>query len=231
MKRKGRIMIGILSLWLCIFTGCEKKNREELLLVPVSEEEAEVLKEVQISEAGDLAGENPEERKSVDVGLPDTEPEENAERQEDVSMLMVHICGAVNKPGVYSLEAGSRLYQAIEAAGGFLEEAGEEYLNLAEQLSDGEKIYVPTIEEAEEESLSKKELESTPTKEVNDGKININTATSEKLCTLPGIGEGKAESIITYREKNGRFKCLEDIMNVEGIKEGLFQKIKDKITV
>ena len=224
-------MIGLLSLGLCVLTGCEKKTGEELLLVPVSEEAAEVFEKVQISEAGDLAGESPEAPKNADIGLGGAEAEENAEKQAGTSMLMVHICGAVNKPGVYPLEVGSRLYQAIEAAGGFSEDAGEEYLNLAEELKDGEKIYVPTIKEAEAQSLTKQESISVSTEEVNDGKVNINTASLEMLCTLPGIGEGKAERILAYREKNGSFECPEDIMKVEGIKEGLFQKIKDKIKV
>ncbi len=163
------------------------------------------------------------------------------------SVYVIHICGAVNKPGVYILDEGSRIYQVIEAAGGFREDAGEDYINQADFASDGMKIYVPTIQEAEEALLTEKGENagrigvfegSSLDKEQKSQEsgaasqlININTASEEALCTLSGVGSTKAKSIIAYREKNGAFQKIEDIMNVEGIKEGLFQKIRDSITV
>ena len=96
-------------------------------------------------------------------------------------------------------------------------------LNQAEKLSDGQKIYVPTISESEE-SDNASGISA-------DGKVNINRATAEELMTLPGIGESKANDIISYRETNGSFAKIEDIMNIPGIKDGVFNKISGSITV
>ena len=156
---------------------------------------------------------------------------------------MVHICGAVNEPGVYTLEKGDRIYQAIEKAGGFRQDAEQNYLNQADVLSDGMKIYVPTQEEAREaeedpvwvtsgaEGAGVPKEQGTENAGENPLSVNINTASQEQLCTLPGVGSSKAKSIIAYREQNGAYERIEDIMNVEGIKEGVFQKIKDHISV
>lgn len=183
--------------------------------------------------------------------------EENSERErmtaeEEETLLLVHICGAVASPGVYEFEEGDRLYHAIEKAGGFLPEADKDYLNQAWKLSDGMQICVPTREQTLPEeatgrqygvksSLSQWETaedilqgeipENFPGNGSLDKAVNINTASKEVLCTLPGIGEGKAQSIIDYREKKGGYETIEEIMNVEGIKEGLFEKIKSSITV
>ena len=138
------------------------------------------------------------------------------------SFLYVHVCGAVKEPGVVALKAGSRAEDALLAAGGFLEEADQNYVNLAAPVEDGEKLYFPTVQEAagladETEALEK-------------GLVNINTADAQELCTLPGIGSARAGDIIAYREKNGGFERIEDIMKVSGIKESAFEKLKDKIT-
>ncbi len=136
----------------------------------------------------------------------------------------VHICGEVNAPGVYQVPEGSRIFQAVEQAGGFTDEAASEYLNLAEQTEDGMKICVPSAEEAKEAGLS-------PMGEETSGRVNINKAGAEELMTLTGIGEARAADIIRYREENGGFRTVEDIMKVPGIKEGAFEKIKDQISV
>ncbi len=134
--------------------------------------------------------------------------------------IMVYVCGAVAIPGVYSLTEKDRVVDAITLAGGVTEQAAEEYLNLAAFLQDGQKLYVPTVEEVRLwETEEKQKL------------VNINTADVESLCTLPGIGESKARDIITYREKQGSFEQVEDIMKVPGIKEYLFLKIEDYITI
>lgn len=133
--------------------------------------------------------------------------------------LFVHVCGAVLTEGVYELSCGSRISDAVYAAGGFSADADTEYLNLAAVLSDGMQIRVPVLGEA---------LVGT---NQQTGLINLNTATLEELCTLSGIGEAKAGDIIAYRENNGLFKTVEELMNVSGIGEKLFGKIKDKITV
>ena len=149
--------------------------------------------------------------------------------------LVVFICGAVQCPGVYELDAGSRLYAAVELAGGFTEEADGSYHNLARNLTDGERIYVPTLSETEDYSLQQRlEGEVSPegaAKGAETTVINLNTATLEQLTTLPGIGQSKAESIMEYRSKVGGFVAIEEIMNISGIGEAMFDKIKDKITV
>ena len=144
------------------------------------------------------------------------------ETDDEAEMIYVHVCGEVNHPGVYKLEAGSRIYKALEAAGGMTEAAAEEALNHAEILSDGQQLYVPSETECMEESAQT----GTP----DDGKLNINKASKEELMTLSGIGEAKADAIIRYREENGNFKSIEEIMEIEGIKEGVFHKIEDRIT-
>lgn len=133
----------------------------------------------------------------------------------------VYVCGAVAAPGVYELPEGSRVCDAIEKAGGFTEDAAVS-VNLAEKVSDGQMIQIVTGEEATQ-------IQSEP--ESADGRVNLNTATAEQLMTLTGIGQAKADSIITYRTEHGSFQSIEDIMNISGIKEGVFVKIKDSITV
>lgn len=154
----------------------------------------------------------------LEVREEDTKEEEPLEE----ASVVVYVCGAVERPGVYELPAGSRIYEALEAAGGMTEEAFEGYLNQACLLEDGEQLFVPTQEERNAQE---------PNAGSADGKINLNTATKEELMTLTGIGESKAESIIRYREENGRFQSIEDIMKIEGIKSGVFHKIKDHIVV
>lgn len=142
---------------------------------------------------------------------------------ETEAVIRVHVCGAVQQEGVYELPAGSRYEQAIQAAGGFSELADRSALNLAAVVSDGEQIRVLTKEEAQACRAS--------AEEVSDGRININTASREELMSLPGIGEARAEAIIAYREEHGAFQSIEDIMQVSGIKEGAFEKLKAKIKV
>ena len=137
--------------------------------------------------------------------------------------ICVYICGAVHEPGVYELPEGSRVHEALDMAGGMTEEAAAYALNLARIAVDGEQIYVPDAEEIQGQSiLSGSGYEK---------KVNINTASMEELMTLTGIGEAKAESIIRYREENGGFQSIEDLMEIGGIKEGVFEKIKDDITI
>ena len=137
------------------------------------------------------------------------------------SGIWVDVCGAVTEPGVYRLESGARVYQAVEAAGGFLEGAERTAVNLAAILKDGEQIRILT----EEEAQVRYDLEAAA------GLVNLNTADVQQLCTLTGIGTSRAEDIIAYREKEGPFQSIEEIKNVAGIKEGTYQKIKDKIVV
>ena len=148
---------------------------------------------------------------------------ETASRQTAESVICVYVCGEVHAPGVYELPESARVVDAVEAAGGMTEEASDTWLNLAELLSDGQKIEVPSAERAEELLEEEKEAES--------GLVNLNTASAEELMTLTGVGEAKARAILDYREEHGGFQKPEDLMEIPGIKEGVFQKIKDQITV
>ena len=147
---------------------------------------------------------------------------------EENRSICIHVCGAVCDPGIYELDEGARLYEAVEAAGGMTEEASADSVNLARAVSDGEQIYIPTLEETKAQGIMQGTYSaSSDTQE----KVNINTASAEELMTLTGIGEAKAESIICYREENGRFQRIEDLMEISGIKEGVFEKIKDDIII
>lgn len=142
--------------------------------------------------------------------------------------VAVYVCGAVNAPAVYYLDKGALKMDALDAAGGFAEGAATAYVNLAEQVVAGEKIYFPYEEELAEPFLF---TEENGKSEAADGKINLNTATISELMTLPGIGESKAAAIIQYREEHGGFKNPEDIKNITGIKDGVYNNIKDFIVV
>lgn len=174
-------------------------------------------------------------------------------QKEAESTFRVYVCGAVRLPDVYELPEGVRLVDAVKAAGGFTDDAGYEYLNLAAPLSDGQKIYIPTQKEVEDAIESGEELYASTvnitsnspgiqtgdsaqnsdgnSKKSDSGKVNINQADKSALMTLPGIGASKADKIIAFRDSNGGFASIEDIMLVDGIKEGMFNKIKDSICV
>ena len=154
-------------------------------------------------------------------------------KKPDKEMCQVYICGFVKKPGVYTLEAGSRLYEYLELAGGYAGEADTEYENLARILSDGEKVYFPSKEQVKDGGF----VNNSNSNGYDNGgvvvkaKVNINTAGVDELTTLTGIGESRAQSIIAYRQANGRFEAIEDIMLVNGIKQSVYDKIKEQITV
>lgn len=144
--------------------------------------------------------------------------------------LYVQICGEVVNPGVFSVSAGTRVYQIVEMAGGMTQEADIDVVNQAETVYDGQQIYIPA--QGEEYSVSANgNVTETNEGENIAGKININIADRDSLMTLPGIGSSKAEAIIAYRESNGSYNTIEDIMNVSGIKQAAFDKIKDLICV
>lgn len=142
--------------------------------------------------------------------------------------VVVYIYGAVASPGVYTLPDGSRMYELIEAAGGLLEEADNRVLNQAEVLRDGQQVVVYTKEEAVDLPVP----DSGAGKSGSNGKkVNLNTASAEELMTLSGIGEARAQAIIAYREQHGGFRSIEEIMEIEGIKEKLFEKIREQIEI
>ncbi|MGI6216078.1 MAG: helix-hairpin-helix domain-containing protein [Coriobacteriales bacterium] len=151
--------------------------------------------------------------------------------------VMVHVAGAVGKPGVYELEEGSRVNDAVELAGGLSDDASSSSINLARVLVDGEQIYVPTKEEVESGSVAGATA-SGSTGDAAQGSssqaqslVNINTATAEQLEELPGIGPATAQAIIEYREQSGGFTSIEEIQEVSGIGEGKYSKICELICV
>ena len=147
--------------------------------------------------------------------------------------IYVDVQGAVQKPGVVVLSEGARVFQAIEAAGGLASLSDTAPLNLAQQLYDGDKLYVPFVGETElaQESGSAGLAGSAGYASSGNGKININTATSEELQSLSGIGIVTAGKIIDYRAKNGKFTKPEDIKSVSGIGERTYENIKNDICV
>lgn len=157
----------------------------------------------------------------------------STKERETQNSIFVYVCGAVKNAGVYSLAVGDRLYMAIELAGGFTKEAAKDYHNLARIVEDGERIYILTQREVEELSEKEQILGETQVEQQIEKTqvVNLNTAKVEELTTLPGIGESKAQLIIEYRTKVGKFKSIEELMNISGIGEAMFEKIKDKITI
>lgn len=151
------------------------------------------------------------------------EEEQKDENREVSTTIVIDVKGAVKKPGVYTMNEGDRVVDAIEKAGGLLSEADENQLNLASLLKDEMVIYVPK----KGEEVTQTNVQS----QNDDGKVRINSATSEELQKLQGIGPAKAEAIITYREENGPFKTVEDLLQVSGIGEKTLENIKDDIVV
>lgn len=154
-----------------------------------------------------------------DEGAKEVETEASPE------LMMVYVTGAVATPDVYAVPKDSRLYEIIDIAGGFSPEASKEYLNLARMVFDGEQIHVPL--EATVEALG----EGHGHGQGMGSKVSLNQASKEQLMTLKGVGEARAEAIIDYRKRNGPFKRPKDIMNVRGIKEAMYEKIKNDITI
>ena len=154
-------------------------------------------------------------------------PVENAgeveESEDKAEEIMVHVAGAVQNPGVYTLREGARIYEALEAAGGALAEADAHALNLAEPLYDGRRINVPFISEGGEGNPSDAGDERS--------QVNINTATAAQLETLPGIGPAKASAIVHFREDNGPFTAEDDLAQVSGIGPKTVEALMEHITL
>lgn len=180
------------------------------------------------------------EEQPVDDNNNETQIDTLVEKETKDELMHVHVCGAVNHSGVYELAVGSRVVDAVSLAGGFSEDAAVDAINQAQKLTDGLRLYIPTLDDLENTNSTQEEYPVITSTSVNnssndmegsENKVNINTADKKTLMTLPGIGESKAQSIITYREKNGKFSSIEDIQKISGIKEAVYKKIKDIITV
>ena len=149
--------------------------------------------------------------------------------------LFVHVTGAVVSPGLYELETGARMADAVQAAGGFAGDAVPESVNLARPLSDGEQIIVSSRDEAAAASVDNRQYhadaESSEVAASSKGLVNINKADASELTTLPGVGEATARKIVDDRTENGGFKTIEDLKRVSGIGDKKFESIRDLICV
>ncbi|MCA1031823.1 helix-hairpin-helix domain-containing protein [Bacillus timonensis] len=160
----------------------------------------------------------------LDISTIEQEVEQDSRQafEKTPSMIVVDIKGAVVNPGVIEVEEGTRVSEVIKMVGGFLDNADQLKVNLAAILEDEMVLYVPYVGEEESEFLTDYNEK--------DKKININKATLEDLQQLPGIGPSKAAAIIAYREENGRFKTIEELMLVSGIGQKSFEKIKNLVS-
>lgn len=231
----------LLTVFLC---GCTRKPEK------ISESELEGTFELEevFWEGSESFSET--ERKAEAEEEPEPKTAEASEKTEKLQTYYVHVCGAVKTPGVYEMTAGKRIFEALEAAGGFAEDACIDYVNQAAAVYDGMKLWIPTLKETEEMGWKHpdgKEMAGMGSSSAENGKdgyaiscsegksvgglVDINAASAELLCTLNGIGEAKAQAIIAYREAHGDFAKKEDIMKVAGIKQNGYEKIKDQICV
>lgn len=260
---------GLTFALLLLLCGCTRK--EELLLL--SEETAGAAQNQAVypeAEGKEAYLEGGSGRTSANGSrepemLSGADPVQTDDATQQSGVIYVHVCGAVAHPGVYELEAGSRVYEAVRQAGGFSENADQNYVNQARALEDGVMLVIPTKEEAadareretaaaagkaQEGASEKLGIVQGGTAEglgivgdtprdgqggddsvVSGGRININTASEAQLCEIPGVGATRAAAIVSYRETHGAFEKPEDIMKVSGIKEGMYEKIKDSISV
>ncbi|MCC8151844.1 MAG: helix-hairpin-helix domain-containing protein [Lachnospiraceae bacterium] len=234
--------------WIFLFTACDA-DPDVILQNEVSSEEDPEGGDSLTDEVAGAADDSSADGIGASEGVVSTESEEDAAESDSAgeqgssSVIYVYICGAVNNPGVYELQGGDRIYQLVDLAGGLREDAAGQSVNLAQTVEDGEMVYVPTVEEAAAGSASSDVTDGSMSSDAADGsassneadadtgKVNINTATAAELTALNGIGDAKAAAIVAYREEHGSFGSTEEIMQVNGIAEATYNKIKDEITV
>lgn len=232
MIKKIKYYLALSVLCGLVLTGCT--TGDSGLYRVKAREEMDIYEETEVPVSSDPIPE-PQEEAPLET---------EAAGEDEEAVLYVHVCGAVNAPGVYEFMSGDRVFNAVEAAGGFNADADKEYINLAQALSDGMKITIPTVEEVENgaESLHNSmmlEGSSLPSPtdiadnsgKTQSGKVDINAASDSELTSIPGIGQTKASAITAYREQHGAFKSIEDIKNVSGIGDATFERIKDYITI
>ena len=188
---------------------------------PVIEEESRALEEVQEKAEAEEVSAAPEEE-PADTDGAEEEPE--GAKEEAPGPIVVHVCGAVEREGVVTLEPGARAYEALAAAGGETEDADLTAVNLAGPLADGQQLYSPRKGEVQ----TAVQTAGAPAKESG---IDLNSAGLQELMTLPGIGEARAKEIIAYREANGGFQSAEELMKISGIGESTFRKLEEQIRV
>lgn len=242
-NKKIKIIAIIIILVITIIYGIWKENKGKIKIENINEQ----------AEITDIE----DNEKTKNLHNTASENNENIKNKEtnktNKNKIVIYIIGEVKQEGVYELDEDSRISDAIEKAGGTKENADLSQINLAYKIEDGMRIYIPQkgelvqdkekIEDKTQEIVTGKRTDITTSTQVNSNlstnkksktdieKININKATQTELETLPGIGPSTAEKIIAYRKENGNFKNIEDIMNVNGIGESKYNKIKDLISV
>lgn len=169
-----------------------------------------------------------EEKDSIDMEQTISLEEKETEQSEDEgSLIVIDVKGAVQYPGVYEVAENARVFEAIQKAGGMNGKADELAVNLASPLQDGMVVYIPFKGETKENPFINPNVMEDPAQQ----KVNINLATSDELQTLSGIGPSKADAIIAYREEKGPFTKIEDLLEVTGIGEKSLEKIREEITI
>ncbi len=221
-----RLLFCIVFLCMCMF-GCTKDKSGKIY------DMNETDSTVDISEQSEETKDNVDSLESKENStetLSETDGAEAAAKD-----VYVHVCGAVNSPGVYRVSGSLRVFQVIEMAGGAVSDADLNSVNMARPVYDEMKVYVPRQGEVisdDYEYGSDEYNDADGTNNTGDKTlVNINKADVSELMTLPGIGQARAEAIVSYRGANGEFKCTEDIMNISGIKQAAYDKIKDLIEV
>lgn len=214
-KKLGKVVAGVFAVILC-----------GTLFICNNYQKSDVIVTEGFSDSG--ASENEITEEGTDKGNvnPDS-GEDKGKTEQSENKVYIHICGEVKKPGVYVFDREPRTIEVVQRAGGFTKKADQTGVNLAGSVTDGMQLI---IGKKGGKSADRNKKESTEHTE-NSVKVNINQASKEELMTLSGIGESKASQIISYRESHGAFQKTEDIMNISGIKNGVFDKIKDFITV
>lgn len=234
MKKLNILLIGFaISLSL---SGC---GTQGILVETMKDEEPNVIASDNIFEDDSETATNSENVSETTSADSKTASAEETTEDNPETTVTVYVCGAVVNEGVYELPAGSRLSDALQAAGGYDANALHGYVNLAKLVEDGERVYFPDYQEFEElglvpmsgESSTGASNETAGDSISSGGKVNINTADAEQLKSLPGIGDTKAADIIAYREEHGSFGSIEDIQNVNGIGESTYNRISSYITV
>lgn len=224
-QKKKSGFISILLMLSLYMTGCGTVGEEIVWNGRAAKEGTQEDLEISGENVTEICTEQSSEKMQIPL------EETGAIQTEEAVLLYADICGAVQTPGVYELEEGARIFQLIEKAGGLRQDADLASVNQAERVTDGMKVRIYTKEEAA--SLPQQISESSAASDApaQTAKININSADLSQLIQLSGIGESRAADIIAYRTEHGRFLTIEEIMNVSGIKESTFRKIKDQIVV
>ena len=237
MKSRLQLLVVLLFIGIAgvIFVFSDRGNEDSTgleIVEDISDNKSGSIVDIK-SSAAETDKDSQKEDKSDNLKKESLQADENLKENRKI---FIHVCGAVKNEGVYQVEADARVVDVIKAAGGLTKEAASSGINQAKQLEDGMQVYVPTKKEVSKAGtqipgLQKEDLQNSASVNSQNSAININTATKEELMKLKGVGEAKAVLIITYRENNGGFKEITDLMKIKGIKQKFFDKIKDNICV